>query len=82
MAPALLPVLASSRRTLWHRQECVQFHDILYKMFHDILYTPARAWAVGIEKGPEGGERMDWGSVDGKSRFLTSFGMTILPLYL
>jgi len=26
-----------------HRQECVQFHDILYRVFRDILYTPARA---------------------------------------
>jgi hypothetical protein len=26
----------------WSRHLCVQFHDILYTMFRDILYTPAR----------------------------------------
>jgi len=29
-------------RAGWSRHLCVQFHDILYTMFRDILYTPAR----------------------------------------
>jgi hypothetical protein len=47
----------------------VQFHDILYKTFRDILYTPARRWlGLGWRNQPrpedEGwlGERATWKS--------------------
>jgi hypothetical protein len=37
----LLPVPKYPSEGCRHRQECVQFHDIPYKVFRDIPYTPA-----------------------------------------
>ena len=54
-------------RELYGALKAVQFHDILYKTFRDILYTPAhrrRGWRVRKQLAPEGkgwlGERGSW----------------------
>jgi hypothetical protein len=53
--------LPPSRRDRWSRPSGVQFHDILYKVFRDILYTqPPNAVRAGGESalGEEGKDGM------------------------
>jgi hypothetical protein len=56
----------------------VQFHDILYKTFRDILYTPARrcgGWSGGKQPAP--GRGMAWRTRDVEEQCFT-FGAALI----